>query len=226
MNMLARCVSIIALLYLGAGAMRAQEVWTLHGFDYGLIRTKHIEVDLHTRFRTNQHLTNFQQGRSGAVLRWNAQRRFTAIGGYYFGQQEDGRDEWTNFHRVFGGGEALVHRGGRMRLTSRTLVERFIAAPGIDFNRYRQRVRLSVDGKVGPYLSSEWFFDSQGYLSARHGGGIRWKWSSWSWLEAGYLYDDRSSRLGPKRHMIVTQMFFGRPKEAAEKRSDTASGRE
>ncbi len=226
MNMLARCVSIIALLYLGAGAMRAQEVWTLHGFDYGLIRTKHIEVDLHTRFRTNQHLTNFQQGRSGAVLRWNAQRRFTAIGGYYFGQQEDGRDEWTNFHRVFGGGEALVHRGERMRLTSRTLVERFIAAPGIDFNRYRQRVRLSVDGKVGPYLSSEWFFDAQGYLSARHGGGIRWKWSSWSWLEAGYLYDDRSSRLGPKRHMIVTQMFFGRPKEAAEKRSDAASSRE
>jgi hypothetical protein len=32
-------------------------------------------------------------------------------------------------------------------------------------------------------------------------------------VEAGHLYDDRSPKLGPKRHMIVTQMFFGRPKD-------------
>jgi hypothetical protein len=207
------CTLKVALLFLGAGALLAEEVWTLHGFDYGLIRTKRIEVDLHTRFRTNEHMTNLQQGRSGAVLRWNGHRRLTPIVGYYFGQQEDGRDEWTMFHRIFGGGEALAYSGKRMRLTSRTLVERFIAPSAADFNRYRQRWRLSVDRKVGPYLSSEWFFDAKGYLSARYGGGVRWKWSSWSWLEAGYLYDDRSPKLGPERHMIVTQLFFGRPKE-------------
>ena len=210
--MLLRCTFVSSLLSLAAGALRAEEVWTLHGFDYGLIRTQRIEVDLHTRFRTNEHMTNFQQGRSGAVVRWNASRRFTPIVGYYYGQQEDGRDEWTNFHRVFGGGEALVYGSKRMRLTSRTLVERFIA-PEFDFNRYRQRFRLSADRKIGPYLSSEWFFDAKGYLSARHGGGVRWKWSSWSWVEVGYLYDDRSPRLGPERHMIVTQVFFGWPVE-------------
>ncbi len=198
-------------MLLAAGSLHAEEVWTLHGFDYGLIRSRRIEVDLHTRFRTNQHMTNFQQGRSGAVLRWNAHRRLTAIGGYYFGKQEDSLDELTNFHRVFGGGEALVYGGERMRLTSRTVVERFIAAPGEDFNRYRQRLRLSVDGRVGPYVTSEWFFDAKGYLSARHGGGVRWNWRSWSWVEAGYLYDDRSSRLGPERHMLVMQMYFVRP---------------
>lgn len=211
--MLCGCARAVALLFVAAAALCAEEVWTLHGFDFGLIRTKRIEVDLHTRFRTNEHMTNFQQGRSGAVVRWNAVRRFTAIGGYYFGQQEDGLDEWARFHRLFGGGEALVYRNERVRLTSRTLVERFVAAPVADFNRYRQRMRLSVDGKVGPYLSSEWFFDAEGYLSARHGGGVRWKWASWSWVEFGYLYDDRSPRLGPLRHMIVTQMFFGRPKK-------------
>jgi hypothetical protein len=50
-------------------------------------------------------------------------------------------------------------------------------------------------------------------VRARHAAGARWKWSSWSWVEARYLYDDRSPKLGPKRHMIVTQMFFGRPKD-------------
>jgi hypothetical protein len=44
-------------------------------------------------------MTNVQQGRSGAVLRWNTHRRLTPIAGYYYGQQEDGRDERTNFHR-------------------------------------------------------------------------------------------------------------------------------
>jgi hypothetical protein len=177
--MLLRCALGIALLLLAVVTLRAEEVWTLHGFDYGLIRTKRIEVDLHTRFRTNEHMTNFQQGRSGAILRWNVYRRFTPIGGYYFGQQEDVRDEWIMFHRIFGGGEALAYSGKRTRLTSRTLVERFITPSAADFNRYRQRWRLSVDRKVGPYLSSEWFFDAKGYLSARHGGGVRWKWSSW-----------------------------------------------
>ncbi len=105
--MFLRCALGIALLFLANVTLRAEEVWTLHGFDYGLIRTKRIEVDLHTRFRTNQHMTNFQQGRSGAILRWNVNRRFTPIGGYYFGQHEDGRNEWKRFHRIFGG-EALV----------------------------------------------------------------------------------------------------------------------
>ena len=212
-ELLLRCAFAIALIPCGAEVLRAEEVWTLHGFDFGLIRAKRIEVDLHTRFRTNERMTNFQQGRSGALLRWNAVRRFTPVAGYYFGQQEDGRDEWARFHRVFGGGEALLYGNKRVRLASRALVERFIAVPGVDFNRYRQRTRFSVDGKIGPYLSSEWFFDNKGYLSSRNGGGVRWKWRSWSWVEAGYLYDDRSPRLGPPRHMIVTQMFFGRPRE-------------
>ena len=213
MNELGRnCALAVALLTLTMKALPAQEVWTLHGFDYGLIRSKRLEVDLHTRFRTSQHMTNFQQGRSGAVVRWSAHRRFTPVGGYYFGQQEDGLDEWTNFHRIFGGGEAPLYANKRVRLASRTLVERFIAPPNTQFNRYRQRLRLSGNGKVAPYLSSEWFFDAKGYLSGRHGGGIRWKSSSWSWVELGYLYDDRSIRLGPPRHMIITQMYFGRAK--------------
>ena len=201
------------LCFLAVQVLGAEEIWTLHGFDYGLIRRNSLEIDLHTRFRTNEHMTNFQQGRSGAVFRWNADRRITAIGGYYYGHQEDGRDEWSKFHRVFGGGEVLLHSDKRMRLTSRTLVERFFAPADVDFNRYRQRFRLSVDRKFGPFLTSEWFFDTSGYLSSRNGGGVRWKWSSWSWVEAGYLYDDRSPKLGPDRHMIVTQMFFGRPKD-------------
>jgi len=106
-----------------------------------------------------------------------------------------------------------VYGSRRARLASRTLVERFIAVPGLDFSRYRQRLRWSANHKVGPYLSTEWFFDAKGYLSARHGGGVRWQCKSWSWLEVGYLYDDRSPKLGPKRHMIVTQMFFSRLRE-------------
>jgi len=84
MEFLIRCNHAVPLL-LSAEALRAEELWSLHGFDYGLIRANRIEVDLHTRFRTNDKMTNFQQGRSGAVLRWNAHRRLTPIGGYYYG---------------------------------------------------------------------------------------------------------------------------------------------
>lgn len=195
-----------------AAKLHAGEVWTLHGFDYGLIRTKRIEVDLHARFRTSQHMRNVQQGRSGALVRWNAHRRITPLGGYCFGQQEDEVDEQSRFHRLFGGAEVPAFGGKTARLASRTLVEGFVAAPGQDFNRYRQRLRLSGGGKIGPYLSTEWFFDAKGYLSARHGGAVRWRCGRSAWIEMGYLYDDRSPKLGPERHMLVTQLFFGRPR--------------
>jgi hypothetical protein len=208
-----RIAVVLAGLVVGIAPLAGQEIWTLHGFDYGLLRTEKLEVDLHTRFRTSKAMSNYQQGRSGAVLRWKALPRLSAIGGYYFGQQEDGFDEWALFHRPFGGAEAIVYRDRRFKVASRTLVERFIATPGADFNRYRLRTRMAMDGRVAPYLSSEWFFDHQGVLSARHGGGVRWKWARWGWTEFGYLYDDRSPRLGPPRHMLITQVWVGPVRE-------------
>jgi uncharacterized protein len=39
----------------------------------------------------------------------------------------------------------------------------------------RHRVRFRTDGRVGPYASTEWFFDGNGYLSGRYGAGVRWR---------------------------------------------------
>jgi hypothetical protein len=79
-----------------------------------------------------------------------------------------------------------------------------------DFSRFRHRLRLSTNGRIGPFAGAEWFFDRMGYLAGRYSGGLRWRCSSWSSLEIGYLYDARSPLLGAPRHGIVTQVFLER----------------
>lgn len=214
-------LSLLLRLFLlvPASAVDAQELWSWHSFDFALVKTRQAELTLHNRLRTRQG--DFQQGRSGAVLKLAPHPRAALIGGYYYGREEDTREEWQTSHRLFAGAEALVYRRGAASLAYRGLVERFItggARPA--FFRFRHRTRISTNHRISPYASGEWFWDARGYLAARYQGGLRWRVSKWASVEAGYMYDARSPSLGPVRHGLVTLLQLEPRREQRRPRSE------
>lgn len=176
----------------------AGEVWSWHTVDVSVVKTPGAEVILHGRLRTGNSFGALQQGRVGAV----AKLPFPQVG--------NSADEWQNKHRLFGGLEVPVYGRRGLAADTRGLVERFFVPEGPAFSRYRQRLRLRTAGRLGPYLSTEWFFDASGYLSSRHGAGLRWRCAESATLEFGYLYDARRDRIGEPRHVVVTQFTLDR----------------
>ena len=201
-------VRVFLFMLLSAGTLAAQELWSWHSFDLALFKARGVEWGLHTRLRTREG--QLQQGRSGTILRFTPRSRITVIGGYYYGREEDTREEWQNSHRLFAGAEARLYRRGAVSVASRGLVERFVVSARPSFNRFRYRTRLSTDYRIGPYTSGESFWDANGYLATRYQGGLRWRGSRWASVEFGYMYDARSPQLGPSRHGVVTQLLLER----------------
>ncbi|MCL5098903.1 MAG: DUF2490 domain-containing protein [Candidatus Omnitrophica bacterium] len=188
----------------------AGEVWSWHTVDVSVVKTSRAEVILHGRLRTGNSFGTPQQGRVGVISKLPFPSIGSLVGGYYYGKEEDSSDEWQNKHRIFGGLEVPVYGGHGVAIDTRGLVERFFVPDSPAFNRYRQRFRLRTDGRLGPYLSTEWFFDANGYLSSRHGAGLRWRCAESVTLEFGYLYDARRANIGEPRHVIVTQFTLDR----------------
>lgn len=200
---------LVAVLLISAARPLAAEIRTWHAFDAQVFGSSRLEATLHTRFRYDGVLGSFQQGRAGGVLRFRARPRWALIGGYYYGKEEDHREQWLNFHRPFAGMEVLLaSRDGGIGLATRGLVERLVGGRSGDFTRYRQRLRLTTDRRLGPYLATEWFFDGRGYLTSRHSAGVRWRFARRASLEAGYLLDLRRADVGGVLHVFTTQMQF------------------
>lgn len=212
MSSLVRWSALCAATLLPGGIERAfaGEIWSWHAVDATVLKTSKAEVILHGRLRTGRSFGTLQQGRTGVITKFGIPRNATAIGGYYYGKEEDSAEDWRNFHRMFIGIEAPLHRSHGLRLDTRGIVERFFVVDHPQFSRYRHRIRLRSEGRVGPYFTSEWFFDANGYLSSRHGAGVRWKCAERGALEIGYLYDARRSTIGEPRHVIVTQVTLDR----------------
>jgi len=186
----------------------AGELWSWHTFDVTAVKTSGAEVILHGRLRTGRSFGTLQQGRAGAVAKFRLNKTGTLIGGYYYGKEEDSAEDWRNSHRVFGGMEVPIYRGRGVVVETRGLVERFFAEERPQYSRYRHRVRVQTTRRIGPYVSSEWFFDADGYLSGRYSGGLRWRSVGSRVVEIGYLYDARRAGIGEPRHVIVTQLTF------------------
>jgi hypothetical protein len=200
---------LVGLLGILAAPPLAAETRTWHAFDAQVFSNSRLEAVIHTRFRYDGVLDSFQQGRAGGLVRVRALPRWSLIGGYYYGKEEDHREQWRNFHRPFAGVEvALLSREGGIELATRGFIERLLGGRRGDFTRYRQRLRLTTDRRFGPYLATEWFFDGQGYLTSRHSAGVRWRFARRASLEAGYLLDLRRADVGGVLHVLTTQMQF------------------
>ena len=205
-----RYIFAIYLLPAGVPQAGAGELWSWHTFDVTVIKTPAAEVTLHGRLRTGRDLGTPQQGRAGFITKFGVRRNVTLLTGYYYGKEEDSLEDWRNLHRVFAGVEVPFYENKAIKLDTRGVLERFVVDDNPQFTRYRHRVRLRTTGRAGPYLSSEWFFDSKGYLSGRYGAGVRWRCAEGASLEFGYLFDARRHALGQARHVIVTQFSLDR----------------
>lgn len=82
---------LIIMALLACGSLAAQEVWSWHSFDFALLKARGVEWGLHTRLRTREG--ELQQGSSGTNLRFTPRSRVTLAGGYYYGREEDTREE-------------------------------------------------------------------------------------------------------------------------------------
>lgn len=193
-----------------SGQAVAGEVWSWHSMDVSVVKTAKAEVILHGRLRTGNSFGTLQQGRAGVFTRFPFPRAGTLVGGYYYGKEEDSANAWQNSHRVFAGIEVPVYGGHGVAVDTRGVVERFFVADSPGSSRYRHRLRLRTAGRLGPYVSTEWFFDANGYLSGRYGAGLRWRCAESGTLEFGYLYDARRPTIGEPRHVIVTQFTLDR----------------
>ncbi|MBI1790668.1 MAG: hypothetical protein HYR60_24315 [Acidobacteria bacterium] len=115
--------AVPAAILASAGTLFAEELWSWHAVDFTLAENPGLEWGLHTRLRTREG--EVQQGRSGTILKFKPHSRFSLIGGYYYGKEEDTRKEWRDSHRVFSGAEARVYGTGTVSVAVRGLVERF-----------------------------------------------------------------------------------------------------
>lgn len=199
-----------AISLAAADQATAGELWSWHALDVTVLKAHAAEVTVHGRLRTGRTFGTPQQGRAGVITRFGVRPNVTLIAGYYYGKEEDSAEDWRNFHRIFAGAEVPLYRNRALNVETRGVAERFLAGDGRQFSRYRHRVRLRTAGRVGPYVTSEWFFVRDGLLSGRYGAGVRWRLAARASMEIGYLYDARRPAIGEPRHVIVTQFTLDR----------------
>ncbi len=191
----------VAMLACGA------ELETQHSADIRFALRESFELTLHTRFRVQPKESSRHQIRAGPILSWEALPRLTLMAGYYYYAQTDPVDrDYLKGHRLFGGAEATLWRRGRLRFDQRALIERITLEDLKDFNRYRFRSRLALDGAVAPYTYHEFFFDAAGWRSSRHAAAARLRLQRAVALEFGYFYEHRRRDVGPRRHVWFTSL--------------------
>ena len=195
----------------------AADLETQHAVDVTLPLKSKLDLILHSRIRIQPGGLGLYQVRAGPIVSWNATGRMALLGGYYYAQQERKADrDFIAGHRLFSSAEVAVAGNRRLGFDQRALVERLFSVAAPDFIRYRFRSRLSVKAPVAPYTSHEFFFDAQGWRSARHSAGIRWSPVRGVQIDLGYLYEHRRLDVGGNRHIWLTSLHFKKSSRQAD----------
>ena len=190
---------------LAPGMAFGDDVESLHTFNVNFDFKPGWTLQVHTRTRTFENISAYNQFRAGPILLWQAKPRFTVIAGYYY-MDQNVRVIHRPYplQRVFGGGQYRVLRREKWSVDARSVMERFISPEFRDYWRWRNRAMLNWSTRVGlPYVSGEALVQ-RGIWYGRYTGGMQWKVSSKVTLGAGYEY--RQAAVGPGSHVIAT--FF------------------
>ena len=82
-----------------------------------------------------------------------------------------------------------------------------------DFNVYRTRVELRMDGiKHEPWLQQDFFFDhARGFFRTRTRGGVLWNFKHSQQIRLGYQFQYTQDRLGAwaAQHAVIFRYWFG-----------------
>ena len=120
----------------------------MHVNSVQLTLSQRATVLIQTRLRTRQAYQEFFQARIGPVLNFDAGRRVTLIGGYYFTAQHYPAlktSQWVDHNRYFGGASVRLVNRGAWKVDWRNLIERFQDTPKGDYTRFRMSRRRGQD---------------------------------------------------------------------------------
>ncbi len=198
-------LALWAALVASSMPLLADDIESLHIANINFDLKPGWTLQLHTRARTFEDISAFNQFRVGPILMVQVKPRFTALGGYYYIEQNTRVTHHTYpLHRVWGGWQYRFLRGESWSVDGRSLVERHISPQSHDYGRWRNRAMLNFRSPIGmPYISGEALLQ-QGVWYGRYAAGLQWQVEKRVLLGAGYEY--RQALAGPGSHIITT--FF------------------
>ncbi len=173
------------------------------------------EATLYTRGRYNFERQRWADLSVSPGVSYRIHPAVSLKGAFYFTSYEFFPGKRTMIYRPFAAVEPEV-RMAALTLAARTRVERFFIAGGLpDFNRFRQRFRVSGHGAWAPYAFVEVYFTAHGFTRTRYAAGVVHRLYGAHEIEFSYYYE-RSRFTGQGlRHIVrtVVHLHFGGPQE-------------
>jgi len=205
-----RILSVFALTALSLGAQVPQlESWT--DTTLTVWRNQRTEVNVNAQLRAYPSLLDAYRTRTGPIVEHRLRDGLSLWGGAYFQHLQSGvgpRQSFDDFERYFGGLIYRMYRNRLIQVDGRTVAERFVGVSTGDFSRFRQRVMVTFNKTVAPYVSNEVFVNRTGLLSNRVAVGLRTRVTPEWTLLTGYLYENRSFGILPNRQALVMSVVY------------------
>lgn len=141
------------------------------------------------------------------IFRYQWRPNIQLAAGAFFSWFEYPNNDWQRVFRPLVAIEPTLFRKP-VTLALRTQYERYLITERADFNRYRQRFRVSRGRVWSPYGSIEFFFTNRGYATTRYGAGLRRNIQKRDSVEFGYWYESRKLLDHGIRHMVSMTFTF------------------
>ncbi|MGC4056117.1 MAG: DUF2490 domain-containing protein [Paludibaculum sp.] len=199
-----RLLAGVMLAALAQSPSYADDVESLHTLNLNFEWRRGLTLQMHTRLRTFENISAYNQFRGGSVLLWQANPRLQVITGYYYTNQNRRIVHTTyDIHRPFGDLQYRVLRGETWSVDGRVALESFHSDQFENYRRWRGRAQLTKKVRFGePYASGEAFHE-RGTWYGRYSAGVQWKLNAR--LKVGTGYEFRQALSGPPSHVIATQ---------------------
>ena len=193
----------LILLLLLVTKTRAAEIQADGAIDTRIGLARKWDVLVHNRSRVRAKQNDWYDISIIPLFRFQATDTVQLIAGAFLSRLEY-PDGWKNVGRPFLAVEPRLIRKERFAVSSRSAYERFFIFRGADYNRYRQRFRVTRDGLWAPYASAEGFYTNHGWATTRYGAGLKRNLGKRDSIEFGYWYETKRF-IGPgARHMFLT----------------------
>ena len=203
-----RLLIVIALTAFSAGAQVPHlESWTDTTFTTW--RNQRTEVNVNLQLRSYPSLLDAYRTRTGPIVEHRLRDGLSFWGGAYFQHLQSGvgeKQSFDNFGRLFGGLSYRMYRNRLIQVDGRTVAERYIGVKSGDYSRLRQRVMLSLNQTVAPYVSNELFVNRTGYLSDRVAFGLLTRFTPEWTLLTGFLYETRHHQ-ADRQALVMTVVY-------------------
>jgi hypothetical protein len=206
-------VLLLSLSTLLAAQTREDDAESLHIVNLNLDFRPGWTLQLHTRVRTFENISSFNQFRAGPILMVQLRPRLVGLAGYYYINQNR-RVTYQDFHvhRVWAGAQVRAWDTPRWAWDARSLTERFISSEFRDYYRFRNRLMVTgaAPGRAWqPYASAE-LLRQQSLWYGRYTAGVQFRPARGVLASLGYEF--RPSPIGAPSHILATMIQFERPR--------------